>query len=222
MRLGSPPPMRGKAGSLSARAASLRITPAHAGKSGTAGRTRRHAVDHPRPCGEKPSVHQAPSVQPGSPPPMRGKESIGLWCTRNTGITPAHAGKSENGSIVSETPQDHPRPCGEKVTVRHAERRVRGSPPPMRGKAINGWDDTTIVGITPAHAGKSWPQSDIHRRTGDHPRPCGEKTLHIRAPISNKGSPPPMRGKEATARTIDVDRRITPAHAGKSLIHGVP
>ena len=51
----------------------VRITPAYAGKSGTAGRQNMPLKDHPRLCGEK---H------------MTTKSEIGIM-----GITPAYAGK---------------------------------------------------------------------------------------------------------------------------------
>ena len=51
--------------------------------------------------------------------------------------------------------EDHPRPCGEKVSLLCLFEWVQGSPPPMRGK-VKGDDDVPDVGrITPAHAGKS-------------------------------------------------------------------
>ena len=51
--VGSPPPMRGKADASGAYAATCRITPAHAGKSGRNGSCGAGREDHPRPCGEK-------------------------------------------------------------------------------------------------------------------------------------------------------------------------
>ncbi len=50
---GSPPRMRGKAGSLSGSMVSRRITPAYAGKSLQLGRLPSQRKDHPRVCGEK-------------------------------------------------------------------------------------------------------------------------------------------------------------------------
>ena len=51
----------------------------------------------------------------------------------------------------------------------------------------------------------------------DHPRLCGEKSGISFNPFTYTGSPPPMRGKEATNETIKVGQGITPAYAGKSL-----
>ena len=75
----------------------------------------------------------------------------------------------------------------------------RGSPPPMRGKV----------------------QDDLCRDqcTEDHPRLCGEKVQGVWQCLSIKGSPPPMRGKAKLAVESSACCRITPAYAGKSLLH---
>ena len=92
----------------------------------------------------------------------------------------------------------------------------QGSPPPMRGKAAHDYCDWHIGGITPAHAGKRLGHSPILRVKRDHPRPCGEKHLHLRHIIVGLGSPPPMRGK-GTRLPLGLRRKgITHAHAGKS------
>ena len=70
-------------------------------------------------------------------------------------------------------------------------------------------------GITPAHAGKSKEILEAIRHDEDHPRPCGEKTHAGAEKVPELGSPPPMRGKVVSHTYKDVQRRITPAHAGK-------
>ena len=50
----------------------------------------------------------------------------------------------------------------------------------------------------------------------DHPRLCGEKREQRAARISEIGSPPPMRGKDADLSGGGVGEGITPAYAGKS------
>ena len=65
-------------------------------------------------CGEKTTQRVLKDLVPGSPPRMRGK----VWyCLRDldlTGITPAHAGKSQGLADIYEVLGDHPRVCGEK------------------------------------------------------------------------------------------------------------
>ena len=50
----------------------------------------------------------------------------------------------------------------------------------------------------------------------DHPRLCGEKVQQHKAAVRIQGSPPPMRGKVASAVIACMCVGITPAYAGKS------
>ena len=152
--IGSPPPMRGKAHLRSDRTPHTRITPAHAGKSSFALAISVLYRDHPRPCGEKTARGSGKRSTSGSPPPMRGKVVSYMWCAMSFRITPAHAGKSTLMPLLYHFARDHPRPCGEKLAVIVFASPVRGSPPPMRGKAICKIMRYTRVRITPAHAGK--------------------------------------------------------------------
>ena len=72
--------------------------------------------------------------------------------------------------------------------------------------------------ITPAYAGKRWSPWTTPARKKDHPRVCGEKARNRYDSATYKGSPPRMRGKEASDGQIGQVKRITPAHAGKSLL----
>ena len=85
---------------------------------------------------------------------MRGKV---ISCTVNSkciGITPAYAGKRANIFARVLLQWDHPRLCGEKIAEPPMYLIVTGSPPPMRGKALNGVATWNGSRITPAYAGK--------------------------------------------------------------------
>ena len=86
---------------------------------------------------------------------MRGKARVPAALKVQHRITPAYAGKSSVNLDSRNT--------------------ISGSPPPMRGKAVNAYITFLHVGITPAYAGKSPERVSIN---------------DIKA-----GSPPPMRGK---------------------------
>ena len=146
--------MRGKAGRGRPCRNLVGITPAHAGKSSTRVRPRARSKDHPRPCGEKMRFRSFQVGRAGSPPPMRGKVPDGDKPSTSARITPAHAGKRSPLWATGCSPEDHPRPCGEKrcVVLRHV--RAQGSPPPMRGKVQQREQVALAAGITPAHAGK--------------------------------------------------------------------
>ena len=77
----------------------------------------------------------------GSPPPMRGKVYPDNPDKGHAWITPAYAGKSAPAISPVMITWDHPRLCGEKNAIPTAAVRCIGSPPPMRGKALNFWWD---------------------------------------------------------------------------------
>ena len=66
---------------------------------------------------------------------MRGKEFDAYTILNRCRITPAYAGKS-----------------GARLGL---GQQARGSPPPMRGKAVISVNRFMVIGITPAYAGKS-------------------------------------------------------------------
>ncbi len=86
---------------------------------------------------------------------MRGKDILHFRFLRSAGITPAYAGKRAVSGISLALTWDHPRLCGEKKLTFENYREIEGSPPPMRGKAVNAYVTFLHVGITPAYAGKS-------------------------------------------------------------------
>ena len=93
VRIGSPPPMRGKGQSVDRDTVAIRITPAYAGKRHSRQPLLCLSQDHPRLCGEKssPLWHAVPCW--GSPPPMRGKVHMSATGGQQKRITPAYAGK---------------------------------------------------------------------------------------------------------------------------------
>ena len=88
----------------------------------------------------------------------------------------------------------------------------------MRGKAAPNGYVVSNDRITPAYAGKSQSLPKILSLSWDHPRLCGEKFFFILPPSWAVGSPPPMRGKAASVKTMQSPPRITPAYAGKSTV----
>ena len=91
---GSPLHMRGKVGLLAFKKASVRITPAYAGKSRQAVDKIQLDKDHPCICGEKLRNSNQALQRLGSPLHMRGKAITVLAGETSTRITPAYAGKS--------------------------------------------------------------------------------------------------------------------------------
>ena len=106
-------------------------------------------------CGEKYYVTVGKADHEGSPPRMRGKASRGGLILKDDGITPAYAGKSIQTFQFVQYHRDHPRVCGEKLSISSAHISQTGSPPRMRGKARMILIHVNGERITPAYAGKS-------------------------------------------------------------------
>ena len=87
----------------------------------------------------------------------------------------------------------------------------------MRGKGQPQQFSEYCKGITPAYAGKRFPEKSRQTTVRDHPRLCGEKSegRYYRHVIY--GSPPPMRGKGSNYMQESDVTGITPAYAGKSV-----
>ena len=119
-------------------------------------------------------------------------------------------------SLKSEFKDGIPRLCGEKTAWTAKRTKARGSPPPMRGKAVLVLFENRHARITPAYAGKRFLQKAYVVRVQDHPCLCGEKSCILSAAGSAAGSPPPMRGKGSMTTPLPPCFRITPAYAGKS------
>ena len=66
---------------------------------------------------------------------MRGKARDSVQFRLQSGITPAYAGKRKSRRIIGVRLRDHPRLCGEKLYTAFDTFNLKGSPPPMRGKA---------------------------------------------------------------------------------------
>ena len=133
--IGSPPPMRGKDNYMTVSVDDFRITPAYAGKSGSACLRCSDAEDHRRLCGEKAFVWLQVLRMLGSLPPKRGK--VG------------------DAFLVANRVRHHPRLCGDKHMLPKRSTPIWGSPPPMRGKVHRHYKCHFILRITPAYAGKS-------------------------------------------------------------------
>ena len=167
--------MRGKGTNVTIHRRAEGITPACAGKSWARWWVAAPPWDHPRVCGEKAQEIGKSLQLQGSPPHMRGKGKNTDCAERAAGITPAHAGKRQIRFRQIGRHRDHPRTCGEKITIPRTCWMSWGSPPHMRGKAEGKAEIARTLRITPAHAGKS-------RKSGWQKE-------------KQKGSPPHMRGK---------------------------
>ena len=123
----------------------VRITPAFAGKSGSAFQPPPRRGDHPRMRGEKSLKSFTSDFCTGSPPHARGKANNIFSHAGGTRITPACAGKSLRQTCDNVATWDHPRMRGEKLAIVAVERRERGSPPHARGKGLGNPEKSTLA-----------------------------------------------------------------------------
>ena len=130
------------------------ITPAYAGKRGSSSLIISPFRDHPCVCGEKKKSLVRFELVPGSPLRMRGKGYKVILRFAFYRITPAYAGKRGSSSLIISPFRDHPCVCGEKAVRSCHGIGKTGSPLRMRGKVAAFRHKPSLIGITPAYAGK--------------------------------------------------------------------
>ncbi len=173
----------------------MRITPACAGKTSRQSATVCSAADHPRVCGENHSGMISYGLKRGSPPRVRGKQTVNTGTAAAPRITPACAGKTVSSSSLYTRRLDHPRVCGENVGLLALIHGRVGSPPRVRGKLHRTAGRRSASRITPACAGKTGSVSYRKPPRADHPRVCGENKQRAAVQPEKEGSPPRVRGK---------------------------
>ncbi len=130
---GSAPHMRGIRSVAQRISAVRRISPAHAGNTGSYEFRCSLMADQPRTCGEYRSGLGTPGGHTGSAPHMRGILSAALDCLGCPGISPAHAGNTLTFCTGASAPTDQPRTCGEYEYNSESNLHDLGSAPHMRG-----------------------------------------------------------------------------------------
>ena len=113
--MGSSPRMRGKHAKRSREPQAHRLIPAHAGKTVVASIVRARGPAHPRACGENLCGFRHDVSLVGSSPRMRGKPTGIRDDSNNSGLIPAHAGKTKWKSALTPMSRAHPRACGENI-----------------------------------------------------------------------------------------------------------
>ena len=93
-----------------------------------------------------------------------------------------------------------------------------GSSPLTRGKPSFATAISALLGLIPAHAGKTAMLPLMVDAPGAHPRSRGENQDGPRQPQAVPGSSPLTRGKLLVAIVREALRGLIPAHAGKIAI----
>ena len=152
---GSSPRMRGAPARKLWNSLYSRAIPADAGSTDYPARPAAADQDHPRGCGEHPSVSGLRCVARESSPRMRGAHIQGQFDSPSSGIIPADAGSTMGLCKVAFLMMDHPRGCGEHPVVPDPHSQMRGSSPRMRGAPRLCHIADTHRGIIPADAGST-------------------------------------------------------------------
>ena len=193
---GSSPLTRGKRHHQPGLGSPRGLIPAHAGKTD---RNDRH--------------HQGPRAHPRS----RGENSE-LCCPRATtrGSSPLTRGKRCSSAARSPGLRAHPRSRGENKITAAFLFGSRGSSPLTRGKHRRDLGAVGLIGLIPAHAGKTGLAALSSGARRAHPRSRGENVLPVDAEGQASGSSPLTRGKHPLVGVEAQGRGLIPAHAGKT------
>ena len=196
---------------------SQRLIPAHAGKTNGYERSATHPRAHPRSRGENSYRYVVVPSNTGSSPLTRGKLSGKLRVVDASRLIPAHAGKTSSLQGYAQTHGAHPRSRGENVDGDEAVVYECGSSPLTRGKPHRRADQHRSARLIPAHAGKTRRGEKPLAAVGAHPRSRGENATSGTPSTAWCGSSPLTRGKRDNHRPTLRDRRLIPAHAGKTI-----
>ena len=192
------------------------LIPTHAGKTKARAGTWSVSRAHPRSRGENDLVAEFLTRRPGSSPLTRGKRiDVATWW-RTRGLIPAHAGKTFDPKGGNHVEGAHPRSRGENRIVKESQNGKSGSSPLTRGKPDPHSHSGCILGLIPAHAGKTPHRSSCAIAAAAHPRSRGENRLSNTTTLGNMGSSPLTRGKHVLAGTLGNVSGLIPAHAGKT------
>ena len=152
---GSSPLTRGKHVGRQSVIVSVRLIPAHAGKTPGLPLQYSITVAHPRSRGEN-SISDFPAFHSvGSSPLTRGKRRPRGWPARPARLIPAHAGKTSMAVWKSSRETAHPRSRGENAGTSMEDMGAIGSSPLTRGKPVPALPTPPADGLIPAHAGKT-------------------------------------------------------------------
>ena len=195
---------------------SIRLIPAHAGKTSGRSEAPLQRATHPRSREENIDAWQLPERHVGSPPLARGKPQQGRESSDCARLIPAHAGKTSFRGRTSRLCPVHPRSRGENEFGWPLPDLTSGSSPLTRGKPAHYYEGREKSRLIPAHAGKTAARSVTATRSAAHPRSRGENATSGQSWGLGVGSSPLTRGKPRPGRIPGPPPRLIPAHAGKT------
>ena len=176
---------------------SIRLIPAHAGKTSGRSEAPLQRATHPRSREENIDAWQLPERHVGSPPLARGKPQQGRESSDCARLIPAHAGKTGPFGLVWFVVAAHPRSRGENPASIVRPFRMLGSSPLTRGKPPAVGVRAPTLRLIPAHARKTYGRTASAPSSTAHPRSRGEN-IRVHPEVNpRRGSSPLTRGKRS-------------------------
>ena len=198
------------------------LIPAHAGKTLSSSPPGVKARAHPRSRGENFQIGMPRSASWGSSPLTRGKLGDRPLADRESGLIPAHTGKTTNRGARTTGTRAHPRSRGENGTALTAAINPTGSSPLTRGKPCREGTPCVPEGLIPTHEGKTLSGRSWLASRPTHPRSRGENTGWLSEGGHHYGSSPLTRGKRATSRQpFDASRAHPRSHGENEMSNTV-
>ena len=170
--------------------------------------------DHPRSRGVYLTLTVLARATPGSSPLARGLLEDSERVRPDIRIIPARAGFTTHSSPPDSPAEDHPRSRGVYSHAVPPNPRIMGSSPLARGLRMVAGASHHVVGIIPARAGFTFPNSTDKVDKKDHPRSRGVYYPKVTRIIYDEGSSPLARGLPHDRSRPAGCRRIIPARAG--------
>ena len=195
---GSSPLTRGKRVKQHADQVSIRLIPAHAGKTRGYSLVGSAPAAHPRSRGGNPPTFGRSRVGAGSSPLTRGKHGTCQPALSIRQLIPAHAGKTLSALAAGLWKSAHPRSRGENFASGALAVCRWGSSPLTRGKRRCPHGERAVRGLIPAHAGKTYRRWTAVSSPTAHPRSRGENVRLRPMCLWTTGSSPLTRGKLLT------------------------
>ena len=218
-RRGSSPLTRGKRDPAVQRRRTVRLIPAHAGKTRQTPEEWGDAAAHPRSRGENTKSPSRYHWYQGSSPLTRGKPRVGRRRREGVRLIPAHAGKTLAVQRRPAVGPAHPRSRGENQPAVDPCHHPAGSSPLTRGKLELAHTHSSLRRLIPAHAGKTSRTPRRVTSCAAHPRSRGENRRCLTSRRTAWGSSPLTRGKLAALGVPSRGVRLIPAHAGKTVVY---
>ncbi len=194
----------------------MRNTPASAGRTGVLAGLREKVAEHPRVGGKDPLGPGCTSLMRGTPPRRReGRHLLRrpLHPLRNT---PASAGRTRHPHGPGPARSEHPRVGGKDAGCHQLNDWSDGTPPRRREGLDPGLTKINLPRNTPASAGRTRSRGSGPGRGAEHPRVGGKDVSGVSCFLVFFGTPPRRREGQAAVRRAGLDRRNTPASAGRT------